>query len=101
VWCFFIFCDGAPNSTCLFYPRLHHWNQPTRKNDILFRERINGLNAELSLPHRFRGQLGNPTAVSASTGNTHVSNSYFKLTLFSGCFFASAAASLCVPQKMN
>jgi nuclear pore complex protein Nup54 len=37
--------------------RLHHWNQPTRKNDILFRERINGLNAELSLPHRFRGQL--------------------------------------------
>ena len=37
--------------------RLHHWNQPTQKNDILFRERINGLKAELSLPHRFRGQL--------------------------------------------
>jgi hypothetical protein len=44
--------------------RLHHWNKPTTKNEILFRERINGLHAELNLPHRFRGQLGNIIAIS-------------------------------------
>ena len=37
--------------------RLHHWNLPTKKNDILFRERMSGLMAELMLPHRFSSQL--------------------------------------------
>tara|TARA_B100000795_G_scaffold167385_1_gene125967 strand:- start:132 stop:632 length:501 start_codon:yes stop_codon:yes gene_type:complete len=37
--------------------RLHHWKQPTKKNDILFRERMSGLKAELMLPHRFSSQL--------------------------------------------
>ena len=37
--------------------KLHYWNQPTTKNDILFRQRMNGLWSELNLPHRFHGQL--------------------------------------------
>ena len=37
--------------------KLHHWGKPTSEADMRFRERMNGLMAELHLPHRYQGQL--------------------------------------------
>ena len=37
--------------------KLHHWGKPTTQEDMKFRECMNGLMAELHVPHRYRGQM--------------------------------------------